>query len=353
MPTTTQQIDRWRQMRSEHERLEFKEAKTQFDSRTLYKYCVAIANEGGGVLLLGIEDTPPRRVVGTNAFPNAADTANKAFQILKFRVDVEEVAHPAGRVLVFHIPSRPSGTAYQLDGAYWMRSGESLVPMSEDRLRLIFSGAEPALPRGRTKRRISLAVAALCLVALGWFGVKELRPRFQQTEKRESGAHTEAPLSFVYLSPGPWIVTGSWDLIVNHRGPQPSYNVEILFVDQVRREQVLSALKTSLTQADLDSYQFLRKFPEVDPKGRGSVFATQLIWSPPVPDHERYAIEITWRDGRVHQDLQIERVEDKWFWATQITDSETKRVLVNCKDKGFPYGPAGDKPCFPEMAMAD
>lgn len=58
-------------------------------------------------------------------------------------MDIEEVAHPDGRVLVFHIPSRPRGTAYHLDGKYLMRSGEALVPMSEDQLRQIFAEGEP------------------------------------------------------------------------------------------------------------------------------------------------------------------------------------------------------------------
>ena len=60
MSTTPQQIDLWRQAASEHQRLEFKEAKHQFDTRKLNEYCVALANEGGGVLLLGIADKPPR-----------------------------------------------------------------------------------------------------------------------------------------------------------------------------------------------------------------------------------------------------------------------------------------------------
>lgn len=98
MPTTPQQIDVWRQMPSEHQRLEFKEAKTQFDNRTLYKYCVAIANEGGGNLLLGIGDKPPRPVVGTKAFNNPVEMAEKLFKAIGFRVDIEEVAHPDGRV---------------------------------------------------------------------------------------------------------------------------------------------------------------------------------------------------------------------------------------------------------------
>lgn len=143
MTTTPEQIDLWRKTPSEHQRLELKEAKTQFDNRKLYQYCVALANEGGGYLLLGIADKPPRPVVGTQAFNDPVGMEAKLFQVLGFRVDIEEVAHPDGRVLVFHIPGRPRGTAYHLDGAYLMRSGEELVPMSEDQLRRIFAEGVP------------------------------------------------------------------------------------------------------------------------------------------------------------------------------------------------------------------
>lgn len=143
MITTPEQIDAWRAARSEHQNLEFKEAKNQFDNRKLCRYCVALANEGGGHLLLGIEDVPPRKVVGTSAFNDPVEMAAKLFQTLNFRVEIEEVAHPDGRVLVFHIPSRPLGTAYQFEGAYLMRAGEELVAMSEDRLRQIFSEGQP------------------------------------------------------------------------------------------------------------------------------------------------------------------------------------------------------------------
>ncbi|MCB1942428.1 MAG: putative DNA binding domain-containing protein, partial [Candidatus Accumulibacter sp.] len=143
MSTTPAQIDLWRSVSSEHQRLEFKEAKTQFDNRKLYEYCVALANEGGGHLLLGVSDKPPRPVVGTAAFNDPVAMAAKLFEAVGFRVDIEAVAHPEGRVLVFHIPARPRGTAYHLDGKYLMRAGEALVPMSEDQLRRIFAEGGP------------------------------------------------------------------------------------------------------------------------------------------------------------------------------------------------------------------
>jgi predicted HTH transcriptional regulator len=151
MATTPEQIDLWRQSPSEQQRLEFKEAKTQFDNRKLYEYCVALANEGGGYLLLGIANKPPRPVVGTQAFRDPVAMAEKLFEAVGFRVDIEEVAHPDGRVLVFHIPTRLRGTAYHLEGKYLMRSGESLVPMSEDQLRRIFAEGKPDWLEEHTK----------------------------------------------------------------------------------------------------------------------------------------------------------------------------------------------------------
>ena len=143
MPTTPNQIDVWRSAATETQNLEFKEAKTGYDREKLAKYCVALANEGGGTLLLGIADRPPRAVVGSAAFPNVVAAADELFVKIGFRVDLEEVAHPDGRVLAFHVPSRPRGTAYHFNGQYLMRSGESLRPMSEDRLRSIFAEGAP------------------------------------------------------------------------------------------------------------------------------------------------------------------------------------------------------------------
>lgn len=143
MPTTPEQIDLWRSVPKEHQRLEFKKAAQQYDTKKLCDYCVAIANEGGGQFLLGIANDPPRPVTGSSAFPDTNDIAQKLFAWIGFRVDVEAVSHPDGRVVVFHVPSRPRGTAYDHDGKYLMRSGEELVPMSEDRLRAIFAEGKP------------------------------------------------------------------------------------------------------------------------------------------------------------------------------------------------------------------
>lgn len=143
MTISAAQIDIWRSAPTETQALEFKEARTSFEREKLYEYCVAIANEGGGYLILGVADKPPRQVVGSQAFPNLVDTVNLVFQKVGFRIEAEAISHRDGRVVVFTIPSRPKGTAYHLAGRYLMRSGSALESMTEDRLRVIFAEGAP------------------------------------------------------------------------------------------------------------------------------------------------------------------------------------------------------------------
>jgi ATP-dependent DNA helicase RecG len=143
MVVTPDDIDRWRSAPREGEKLEFKEAKNQYDNGRLFDYCCALANEGGGRLLLGISDKPPRMVVGSRAFDNLPGITKKILDAVGFRVDVQAVEHSDGRVVVFTIPSRPLGAAYKHDGRYLMRAGESLEVMSDDRLREVFAEGQP------------------------------------------------------------------------------------------------------------------------------------------------------------------------------------------------------------------
>ena len=129
--------------RDENERIEFKEAKSDFSFDKLAKYCAALSNEGGGKLILGITDKKPRLIVGTQAFIDLNRCKLSLAQKLRQRIDVQEMDCPQGRVLVFHAPSRPRGDAVEYEGAYWMRAGESLVPMTKDMLKRIFAEIDP------------------------------------------------------------------------------------------------------------------------------------------------------------------------------------------------------------------
>ncbi len=138
--TTIAEVATWLDA-NEDEHLEFKEARQQFDLAKLMEYCIALANEGGGKLFLGITDKRPRRVVGSSVFPSIPKVTAAIHDALRMRVDVEELMHPHGRVVVFRIPSRPLATPLQYRGRYLMRSGEQLVAMTQDQLQAIFSEA--------------------------------------------------------------------------------------------------------------------------------------------------------------------------------------------------------------------
>ena len=142
MSVSIDELHTWMNAR-EGERLEFKEAKTRFDFEKLVKYCVALANEGGGMMVLGVTDKPPRKVVGSQAFCNLERTKAGLIARLRLRLDVEEIKHPDGRVLVFQVPPRPIGVPLEYRGAYLMRGGESLIPMTPDQLQRIFAETGP------------------------------------------------------------------------------------------------------------------------------------------------------------------------------------------------------------------
>lgn len=137
-----EKIDTWLSAR-EDERVEFKEAKNSFSFDDLVSYTAAIANEGGGYVVLGISPNLPRRVVGSLAFRDLPQKVQGLLQKVRLRVQAEEVLHPDGRIVVFTIPSRPIGVPVEVDGRYWMRAGESLTAMTPDMLKRIFDEAVP------------------------------------------------------------------------------------------------------------------------------------------------------------------------------------------------------------------
>lgn len=123
--------------------LEFKSASGGFHFDKLVDYCVAIANEGGGKIVLGVTDRRPRSVVGTQAFPEPGRTEAGLYQRLGHRVSVEEIGHEGRRMLIVHVPSRLPGTAWSVNGRYLRRAGDDLVALGDAELRAIFAESGP------------------------------------------------------------------------------------------------------------------------------------------------------------------------------------------------------------------
>jgi ATP-dependent DNA helicase RecG len=136
------QLEQWL-AEKEGETLEFKRAEKRFSASKLGQYCAALANEGGGKIILGVTDERPRQIVGSTAFDQPERTRKGLCEKLQLRIDFEEIHHPDcgpdSRVLVFHVPSHPVGLPVKFEGKIWARQQDSLVDMPVDRLQAIFA----------------------------------------------------------------------------------------------------------------------------------------------------------------------------------------------------------------------
>ena len=104
----------------EGEHYQFKEWKNKDNFREAAKICCALANCGGGKLVLGISDKRPRKVVGSVTFPQPERTRADLMDKLHVGVDFFIYLHVNGRVLVFDVAGRPIGLPIAIDsGAWW------------------------------------------------------------------------------------------------------------------------------------------------------------------------------------------------------------------------------------------
>lgn len=121
----------------ENSNLEFKKAEETYSFDKLCQYCIALANEKGGKLILGITDKLPRQIIGTNAFRDIIKIEKSLYDKLHLRVDIFENEIEGKRILIFDIPSRPIGKPLEIDGKYLMRVGDSLIPMTSEQIEKI------------------------------------------------------------------------------------------------------------------------------------------------------------------------------------------------------------------------
>lgn len=142
MQTTPEELAQWLK-EPEGLRLEFKEANQRYDFEKLVRYCVALANEGGGKIVLGVTDRRPRQIVGSEAFEEPGRTEAGLYNRLSHRIPVEELRLPEGRVLVVHVPGRLPGTAWQVDGRFLKRAGDDLAALGDAELKAIFAETGP------------------------------------------------------------------------------------------------------------------------------------------------------------------------------------------------------------------
>ena len=150
-------IEKLSQLRESEDRIEFKSAQHNFsfagsnhseqaEKRKCYLgYIVGLCNEGGGILVLGMSNDPPHKVVGSDfAQGEIGKLEDEVYRRLQIRVHIEEHFNDKDlRVVVTYIPSRPRGRLMKFEGVPLMRTGESLRNMSDEEVYSVLSEQEP------------------------------------------------------------------------------------------------------------------------------------------------------------------------------------------------------------------
>lgn len=113
--------------------------------RCILGYVVALCNEKGGRLVIGMHDDFPHKVMGTQQAINAiGQLESDIYRDLGIRPDIYELYdEEQKRVLVIEVPSRPAGKVYKYEDVPLMRVGEELKPMDDKTYLSIIQEQEP------------------------------------------------------------------------------------------------------------------------------------------------------------------------------------------------------------------
>jgi len=112
--------------------------------RCILGYVVALCNEGGGFLVIGMSDNYPHEVVGTKQnIGTIGELESNIFRDTEIRPSIYELFENEKRVLVIEVPSRPAGKVFKFEDVALMRVGEELKPMSDEVYLKIINEQEP------------------------------------------------------------------------------------------------------------------------------------------------------------------------------------------------------------------
>jgi ATP-dependent DNA helicase RecG len=143
-------VDEVKYLRESEHKVEFKEAAKQYaynsSRRSVLGYVTALANEGGGMLILGVRENRalPHSIIGSAAWQGQEGKLEEdIYRDLRIRVRMEVLEYGGKRVLIIHVPRRPIAKLLKFQDVPLMRVGEDLVLMSDDRVYEILSEQEP------------------------------------------------------------------------------------------------------------------------------------------------------------------------------------------------------------------
>lgn len=185
-------IEELKYLKESEDRVEFKAATRNFNfaggdhrnhqerRKCVLGYMVALANERGGRLVLGMSNDHPHKVVGSSFGAGQIGAMEDViYERLKTRVRIRELFEGDKRIVVFEVPSRPIGIRLKFEGIALMRTGESLRDMSDEEERSILNEQEPdfsaRLCKGLSEDDLDLEAVTLMKAA---YAKKQKNPRF-------------------------------------------------------------------------------------------------------------------------------------------------------------------------------
>lgn len=138
----------------ENEVVEFKEAKSSYDTDKIGRYVSALSNEANlkriqnGWLVFGVSETKDRHLVGTHYKEgprlllekfkgeiSKGTTGELTFsEIIELNLTAEGTVY---RVLMFKVPAAATGIPTEWRGRAYARAGETTVPLQQDKIDLI------------------------------------------------------------------------------------------------------------------------------------------------------------------------------------------------------------------------
>jgi ATP-dependent DNA helicase RecG len=143
-------IDVLKYLKETEHKVEFKEAAKQYaynsGRRSVLGYVTALANEGGGMLVLGVKENSilPHTIIGSLAWHGLEGKLEEdIYRDLRIRVTTEVLDDGGKRVLIIHVPRRPIAKLLKFEDIALMRVGEDLVVMSDEKVFEILSEQEP------------------------------------------------------------------------------------------------------------------------------------------------------------------------------------------------------------------
>ena len=168
-------------LKESEDKVEFKEAKTQYSynsgRKSVLGYIVALANEGGGMLVFGIKESSPYQVVGSKAYEGKeGQLEQNVYRDLKVRVQthVLTAAETGARVLVVKVPPRPIGKPLYFADVPLMRVGDRLERMADEVYLGIIQEQEPDFS--------ALVCPGLCLDDLDDTSLQILKKKYSQRQ---------------------------------------------------------------------------------------------------------------------------------------------------------------------------